>query len=169
MMHFFRNTLLLIAVSWLTIACTESYKPTKKQVAIAEKGLLAEPYPLKTVQPGKYLETLLPHEGDLSNTLVILDLDDTVITSPEGQWLGRSEMFYDLLNKELKASPGRSKKEIAEAIDPLLIEVYKRVPVVLTDKCLPEAIKQYQKKGALVIGMTARGHMLWDTTPGTVR
>ena len=164
MKYIFRNILITIILSYLTNGCTNIHYTTKEQGLTESKNELILSSEARTDKPGEYLKTYLDKESDLKNTLVILDLDDTVITSPEGQWLGRSEMFYDLLNNELKAHPTKSRKEIAETIDPLLIEVYKRVPVILTDKQLPRVIEQYKNRGAIVIGMTARGHSLWDAT-----
>lgn len=107
----------------------------------------------KTSKPGQFLRSL----SLTQETLVILDLDDTTITTPEGQWLGRSDMFYDLLAQEQKKFPGKNKTDLATAIDPLLISVYQRVPVTVTDESLPSVLKSLNKRGVSVIAMTSRG------------
>ncbi|UYM14105.1 hypothetical protein [Endozoicomonas euniceicola] len=71
-----------------------------------------------TSQPGLFLQQKL-NDGTLNKkSLVILDLDDTTITTPEGQWLGRSEMFYYLVNKEMQRNPGRERQSVVADIDP---------------------------------------------------
>ncbi len=159
------NALLFILASHLLVACTDlSQSPVKRQVAVNNQLVTDNEQMEETALPGKYLDNLIRKQDDLKNTLVIMDLDDTTITSPEGQWLGRSEMFYDLLKKEMNDAPGQSKKSIAETLDPLLIEVYWRVPVILTDKTIPQNIEKLKERGATVIGMTAKGSTLWDVT-----
>ena len=115
---------------------------------------------LQTPDPGRFLQ----QQSFKPGTLVILDLDDTTITSPEGQWLGRSDMFYDLLAREQKKYPDKNKVELAAAIDPLLSAVYQRVPVTVTDSTLPSAVKTLTNKGVSVIAMTSRGIGVKDVT-----
>ena len=117
-----------------------------------------------TSQPGEFLKALFVRDDNLTKTLIILDLDDTTITSPDGQWLGRSDMFYDLLTRQQKMSPNSSRAELSERIDPLLVAVYHRVPVVLTDPELPGVIATLKKQGGTVIGMTARGKKVREVT-----
>ncbi|MGI9273302.1 MAG: DUF2608 domain-containing protein [Endozoicomonas sp.] len=114
---------------------------------------------MQTDKPGEFLNRQMQIKDSAinSNTLVLMDLDDTTITSPEGQWLGHSDMFYYLLKREMAAHPEKSKTEVAEAIDPLLLEVYRRVPVILTDETLPEVIERLKSHGVTVLGFTARG------------
>ncbi|WP_062262746.1 DUF2608 domain-containing protein [Endozoicomonas arenosclerae] len=118
----------------------------------------------KTPQPGQYLKSLLAQYPYPDDILIILDLDDTTITSPQGQLLGRSDMFYYLLDKEQKAHPDKTKEELAESIDPLLVEVYKKVAVVPTDEELPGVLDNLRERGIKVIGMTARGRKIADVT-----
>ncbi|AMO58321.1 hypothetical protein GZ77_21590 [Endozoicomonas montiporae] len=117
-----------------------------------------------TAKPGQFLQQKLANGTLKKGSLVILDLDDTTITTPEGQWLGRSEMFYRLVDKEQRRSPDRTRQEIVNDIDPLLSFVYSRVPVQLTDSILPEVIQQLNSQNVLVIGMTARGMPVADVT-----
>ncbi len=117
-----------------------------------------------TSRPGEFLNVLFVRDDHLTNTLIILDIDDTTITSPDGQWLGRSDMFYDLLTQQQKMSPNSSRAELSERIDPLLVAVYHRVPVVLTDPELPGIIATLKKQGSTVIGMTARGKKVREVT-----
>lgn len=128
---------------------------------VASEGSLE---PARTSQPGLFLEEQLKQGLFDSKALVILDLDDTTITTPEGQWLGRSEMFYYLVSKELEQAPGKTRQQIVNEIDPLLNLVYARVPVQLTDPTLPGVFQQLQDKGIIVIGMTARGFPVADVT-----
>lgn len=115
---------------------------------------------LETARPGEFLQKqpLTPE------TLVILDLDDTTITTPAGQWLGRSDMFYDLLAQEQKKYPDKNKTELAGAIDALLIPVYERVPVTLTDNSLPSVLQSLVSRGISVIAMTSRGKGMREVT-----
>ncbi|MGB1271135.1 MAG: DUF2608 domain-containing protein, partial [Endozoicomonas sp.] len=89
---------------------------------------------------------------------------DTAITTPEGQWLGNSAMFYDQLAKQKEIHPGLNKGELSAMIDPLLEAVYLRVPVQLTDQSLPRTLRKLQHKGVTVIGMTARGDSIRQVT-----
>ena len=115
---------------------------------------------ITTSEPGRFLQ----EQTVLSNSLVILDLDDTTITTPEGQWLGRSEMFYDYFARAQKNNPEASKEQLAEVIDPLLSAVYGRVPVMVTDLLLPTQIASLQEQDVTVIAMTARGKKISDIT-----
>lgn len=161
----FQNTGLLILIGVLAAACTDIFQPVKKQLSDSNHERTRDKRALVEItQPGKYLQNFANKRKTLRDTLFIMDLDDTTITSPEGQWLGRSDMFYDLLDQELKLAPGKTRKDIAETLDPLLTEVYQRIPVILTDETLPESIETLKAKGATVIGMTARGKTLWDVT-----
>ena len=111
----------------------------------------------ETSKPGQYLQTFTRQYPAPDELLVVLDLDDTSITSPAGQLLGRSDMFYHLLTKEQKAQPGKTKKEVAETIDPLLEAVYRRVAVIATDDQLPDTLNNLKARNIVAIGMTARG------------
>ena len=118
----------------------------------------------RTAQPGEFLKQKLEAGEFGSRTLIILDLDDTTITTPEGQWLGRSEMFYHLVKAEGARFPDKTRQEVVDEIDPLLSLVYKKVPIQLTDSTLPEVFEQLNRKGVTVIGMTARGFPVADAT-----
>ena len=118
------------------------------------------PEHLETVRPGEFLQK----QPLSSDTLVILDLDDTTITTPEGQWLGRSDMFYDLLAQEQKKYPDKNKADLATEIDALLVPVYERVPVTLTDNSLPAVLQSLVSKGVSVIAMTSRGQRVREVT-----
>ena len=151
--------IVLIILSCVLTACLQQSQPIKHQPVIEPKSAL-----IKTDTPGAYLNEWLRHNPLLERTLVILDLDDTLITSPQGQWLGRPKLFYDYLAEEQAAFPDKTKKQIAETIDPLLDKVYNRIPVALTDAEIPAAINEFKQRGALVIGLTSRGIGLLDTT-----
>lgn len=114
----------------------------------------------ETSKPGGFLKS----QSLTPNTLVILDLDDTTITTPEGQWLGRSDMFYDLLAQEQKKYPDKSNVDLASVIDVLLIAVYERVPVTVTDHSLPAVLRSLTDNGVSVIAMTSRGKKVRDVT-----
>ena len=119
---------------------------------------------LKTPAPGQFLQHWAQEVKAPQQLLLLLDLDDTSITSPEGQWLGRSDMFYYLLDREMATHPDKSKQEVAERIDPLLVEVYRRVPVIPTDNKLPAIVEQLKSKGVTVLGFTARGRGINEVT-----
>ena len=120
--------------------------------------------PLSTHQPGAFLKHWMEAHDYPSDTLVILDLDDTAITTPDGQWLGQSAMFYDMLNPLKQRYPDKRTSELAHVVDPLLTEVYKRVPVIATDPLLPDVLKALIDRDITVIGMTARGGNMADVT-----
>ena len=117
-----------------------------------------------TSEPGRLLGQWFREGRITKDSLVIMDLDDTTITTPEGQWLGRSDMFYDLLEQQVRLYPEKKKDQIANAIDPLLTAVYERVPVITTDATLPQVIEQMRGQGVKVIAMTARGKQIRDIT-----
>ncbi|PJE78660.1 hypothetical protein CI610_02397 [invertebrate metagenome] len=118
----------------------------------------------KTPKPGHFLTHWLKTIDHPERILLLLDIDDTLITTPPKQWLGRSELFYDYLRREQHRQPQKTQVEIASQIDPLLIAVYERTPSILTDSTLPEAIEQLRKKGIIVLGITSRGEQLWPLT-----
>ena len=124
---------------------------------MVNNGLCTSASNQETTEPGLFLERWLKGEKHPAQTLVILDLDDTAITSPEGQWLGSSAMFYDQLTQQQARYPERGKAELSSTLDPLLDLVYRRVPAELTDRRLPEALQQLKRQGVKVIAMTARG------------
>ena len=142
------GTGLIVIISLLTLLCQSSQGREQ----------------LHTPAPGVFLQKWLEDQGAADQLLVLLDLDDTSITSPEGQWLGRSDMFYYLLKREMAAHPDQSKKEVAERIDPLLVEVYRRVPVIPTDNKLSSTVEQLKSKGVTVLGFTARGRGINEVT-----
>ncbi|MRI32899.1 hypothetical protein EOPP23_07865 [Endozoicomonas sp. OPT23] len=111
----------------------------------------------ETSKTGSFLKKATTQYPSPDELLVVLDLDDTTITSPKGQLLGRSDMFYHLLGKEQKAHPDKTKKEVAETIDPILEAVYRRVAVTATDDQLPDVLNNLKDRNIMVIGMTARG------------
>ncbi|WP_281648137.1 DUF2608 domain-containing protein [Parendozoicomonas sp. Alg238-R29] len=121
-----------------------------------------------TDQPGIYLQEWLekcPQNACLPETiLIILDIDDTVLTTPHGQWLGSSAMFYGLLAETQQQYPGWTRKQAAEHIDVLLSAIYPRVPLQLTDTSLPQTLHTLRDKGFRVSGMTSRGLGVKDVT-----
>lgn len=129
-------------------------------IPMTEGALLMQ----QTPKPGLYLKQWMSSLHFSQKALVMLDLNDTTITTKNGQWLGRSEMFYYLMTKELKNNPDKNKAKVVEELDPLLTLVYERMPLQLTDPRLPEVIRQLKAKGVTVIGVTARGLALTDVT-----
>ena len=119
--------------------------------------------------PGQYLKQSLESGQIKPGALVILDLDDTTITTPEGQWLGRSEMFYHMVDQEIRRNPDKDRMQIVREIDTLLLQVYPYTKVQLTDPELPEAINNLEGRGIKVIGMTARGLPLTSITLDQLR
>ena len=110
-----------------------------------------------TGHPGEYITQWLSQAEKPANSLIILDIDDTILTTPQGQWLGNSQMFYTLLEQALVDNPNWSRLQAAEHIDTLLLAIYPRVPFSLTDPELPLALDQARQQGARVLGMTSRG------------
>ncbi|WP_461535677.1 DUF2608 domain-containing protein [Spongorhabdus nitratireducens] len=135
----------LLAVIFLFVSC----------------NLFAQP---ETSRPGEYLEAWFSQSSDLKGTLVLLDLDETVLTTPVGQWLGHSLMFYYLRDELQAQDTSLSRQQAAATVDVLLEVVYPRVPLALTDSRLPKVISQLRHKGAEVIGMTSRGLGIKDIT-----
>ena len=119
----------------------------------------------KTARPGEYLSQFAAQNNiDANHTLIILDIDDTIITSPPGQWLGRSVMFYGLMQDAIKQYPDWPQQQVAEYLDPLLVAIYQRTPLDLTDPSLPQVINQLRVQGFQVIGMTSRGLLTKEAT-----
>ncbi|MCY4329039.1 MAG: DUF2608 domain-containing protein [Endozoicomonadaceae bacterium] len=117
----------------------------------------------KTAKPGEFLHTWMQHNS-LSNVLILLDLDDTVLQVSNNQQLGHSEMFYHLCAEQKRKHPGMTIKEAAGRVDPLLTQVYFYQPFKLTDNRLPAVINQLKEKGAVVLGFTSRGQPLKQVT-----
>ncbi|MCY4043637.1 MAG: DUF2608 domain-containing protein [Cellvibrionales bacterium] len=109
------------------------------------------------------IDTQVLKQKDLSNTLILLDVDDTLITHKPGTTLGSSTHYYALTDM-LIHDKKYNKKQAIDAIDPLLIEIHKRIPVIVTDEAIPATIKKLRTKGATVFGFTARGNILLTTT-----
>nr|WP_283777704.1 DUF2608 domain-containing protein [Sansalvadorimonas sp. 2012CJ34-2] len=118
----------------------------------------------KNAQPGEYLANRFTGRHQLNHTLILLDIDDTVLTSPAGQWLGSSVMFFGLMDEALQKHPDWSRRQAADYLDPLLLHIYTKVPMILVDPSLPKAINDLKKRGATVIGMTSRGLITKDVT-----
>ncbi len=118
----------------------------------------------KTALSGLYLTSTLANETRLDQTLIVLDIDDTILASPTGQWLGASVMFYGLMKETLERNPDWSKRQAADYLDPLLVHLYRRIPLDLVDSTLPEVIDTLKKRGARVIGMTSRGIVTKEVT-----
>ena len=135
-------------------------------ILLFSKLLYAQP---ETSRPGEYLEAWFAQEQNLSGTLVILDLDETVLTTPVGQWLGHSAMFYHLLEELMQQDSKLTRNEAAATVDVLLGAVYPRVPLALTDTRIPPVVDKLQQRGAKVIGMTSRGVGIKDVTLGQLR
>ena len=125
---------------------------------------MATPRFTETPAPGQFLSQSLENRQLGSGALVILDLDDTTITTPEGQWLGRSETFYHMVEQEARLNPDKGRMDIIRDIEALLLMVYPHTRVQLTDPELPEVINRLKARGITVIGMTARGLSLAQIT-----
>ncbi len=123
----------------------------------------------ETSRPGEYLEAYFSQAADLTGTLVILDIDETVLTTPVGQWLGHSAMFFNLLDELMQQDKTLSRNEAAARVDVLLAAVYPRVPLALTDPRIPPVVDKLQQRGAKVIGMTSRGLGIKNVTLDQLR
>ena len=123
---------------------------------------------VKTDTPSVALKNLLSSsehtKDDTEKKLVILDIDDTIISSPEYTWLTSSALFYELLNhysKTYKIDPVKC----GILLDPLLTATCEFIMPILTDKKLPKLIKQYQEDpNIILLMMTSRGLGLQDVT-----
>ena len=141
--------------------------PTQKitvLLLIIWPGLIMAHY--KTSEPGQFLASWFEPLGDeyCRETLVVLDLDETVLTTPPGQWLGHSAMFYSLLDSLVAKEPALNRREASDRIDVLLKAIYQRTPLALTDSSLPDVITSLKERGVKVIGMTSRGVGIKDVT-----
>lgn len=100
---------------------------------------------------------------DLSNTLVLFDIDDTLITKENVTFIG-SSVFYEFMKVGVINSHQLSNEAAGLYIEPLFNSIYKFLPVNLTDPMLPELIDILKKSGATVIGFTSRERALLDNT-----
>ena len=84
--------------------------------------------------------------------LVVLDLDNTVFR--ETQMLGTDEWYSHELQKRIAA--GESKHDATRSLEPFNIEIKKRTQMRLMEPGIPDLIFELQRRGVMVIGLTAR-------------
>lgn len=117
---------------------------------------------------GEFLKKWASEIDAPEDTLVLLDLDDTVISTPLDRWV-RPSIFYHFRDQQLEKYPHYSPKQAGDRLDHLLVPVFLRLPYELTDGVLPEAISQLQKKGIKVLGFTAREEVVIPETMKTLK
>ncbi len=114
------------------------------------------------------MEAQLTKQPDLSKTLILLDLDETLIKQKPGEFLGTSDMFY-FLKAHIAKEKGITVQQASDYIDPVLTELYKHINLVLTDEALSSWIEHLKNHGATVLGFTARGPNVADVTLGQLK
>ena len=144
------GVLCLFFVSGLTFSETNSQAETNSQTAPPVETAY------ETATPGKFLQEWMDDTTSMQGTLVLLDLDDTSISTPANTWLGSSEMFYQFRDQLREKYPHLTKQQVMARMDPLFLAVFSQTPVILTDHRLPETIDRLKKSGVNVIGITAR-------------
>lgn len=115
---------------------------------IFSKGLSSEIIEIKS------MEEIQPYIDD--DTLVVLDIDNTLLMTK--QMLGGDQWFEHMLKKYLSEEFSIT-ESIAKAL-PLYMEIQNATEVVPVEAVVPALIHKLQKKGNLVIGLTARGTAL---------
>ena len=118
----------------------------------------------QTDKPGAFLSEWSGNNSSLKDTLILLDLDDTCISTPSNRWLGSSIMFSHLRDQVALKYPDKTVKEAVNYIYPLIAEINLRTPVVLTDDQLPLVVRKLIKQGVAVLGFTARAEKLMSVT-----
>ena len=119
----------------------------------------------ETGKPGEFLRKWSSENASVvNNTLILLDLDDTCISTPDDSWLGSSVMFYQLLDQEVKRAEGKTVDQAIDYIHPLMQQMQEFVPVALTDDQLPRVVSDLVQQGIIVLGFTAREDSLIPLT-----
>jgi hypothetical protein len=88
------------------------------------------------------------------DTLVMFDLDNTLITPPAHSDLGSDQWFYALFQRELKE--GLTEQEAINTILPLYKQVIAYIDFVAVEHDTSVVVSSLQKRGISVIGLTAR-------------
>lgn len=109
----------------------------------------------ETPAPGKFLLQWMKQKTLTKNTVILLDLDDTVFSTPADNWV-RPDVYYNIREEQIKKYPNLTTKEVEHRIKPLLLRVFTSLPYLLTDKQLPKAINTLKAKGFTVLALTAR-------------
>ena len=120
------------------------------------------PWKEKHSSPDSIIET--KHISDVYNyiaeseynrdTLVMFDLDNTLITPPAHSDLGSDQWFYALFQKELQK--GLTEQKAVNTILPLYKQVIAHIDFVAVEHDTSVVVSSLQKRDISVIGLTAR-------------
>lgn len=119
----------------------------------------------ETAEPGKFLLEWMKQEPAKKNGVILLDLDDTVFSTPPGKWL-RPNIYYDLRQEQAAKHPELTFAEAGHRVNPLLVTAFLQLPYKLTDKQITKAINRLKKEGFTILGFTSREK---DVIPDTLK
>lgn len=141
----FLKTMLCLLFTWLLMS----------HYAVTASTLVFEKTDITTIDP--YVH---------QNTLVVLDIDDTIIRSQTT--LGNPACYYKL--RDYYVSLGLlPEKDIFHAMDMFDMLLQRHVNFTLVDERIRELINRYQDRGIVVIGLTSRSSILADVTSGILK
>lgn len=102
-------------------------------------------------------------EKRFNGTVLVFDLDDTLFTPSEGNILGSSCWFYDIV-KSVIYKDKVSIKDAGDRVYPLATLVLSHTEIQPTQPNLASIIKKVQQQGGECIGLTARRPTLNSST-----
>lgn len=144
--HLLTNTFLFICLCYLPVL-----RASPRQTP----STIHQHLTISTREVSNFLTSLFPDRQNLDNTLITLDINETLVTHHEDEFLGSSSLFYHLKKLHMEALDIDCVSAIAY-IDPLLIEVYRHADIKITDPGTPAAINTLKKQKAIVLGLSCR-------------
>ena len=113
-----------------------------------------------TISEIKHITELKKYLCYPQNTLMIFDIDNTIIESSSTD--GSDQWFYAAI--AYFQDQGLTYKEAYNKVMPLYLDSNKKNGVKLVEKEIVELIQAFQKKGMLIIALTARSEPIKLTT-----
>lgn len=118
------------------------------------------PHGYGEVLDSKDISVVTSHIG--SDTLVLLDLDNTVFRSPTS--LGSAQWFYHLV--ETGKASGLDRASAVTAYYPFYAHTQRFCPAETCDPRMADLIRSWQEQGYAVLGLTSRQPVLASTVIG---
>jgi len=122
----------------------------------------------ETPTPGKFLLQWMDQQSLTKNTLILLDLDDTVFSTPADNWI-RPNIYYNIRQEQARKHPELTPAEAGYRANPLLFFAVLSLPYQLTDQQLPSAIETLKNRGFSVFGFTSRERSIIPETLKTLQ
>ncbi|MCY4328638.1 MAG: DUF2608 domain-containing protein [Endozoicomonadaceae bacterium] len=120
----------------------------------------------KTSTPGAFLLDWMKKQPLTKDTLILLDLDETVLSTSADGWLYPNN-YYSLCEEQIKKHPELSSVNVELRVTPLFTHAaFLNRDFHLTDEQLPEAIELLKSEGCTVLGFTSREN---DLIPDTIK